>query len=369
MAYLAEPEYRHGTPARVGVLAVNLGTPQAPTEAALRTYLAEFLNDPRVVEISRIVWKAVLHGVILRTRPAKSAKKYAAIWTSDGSPLLVWSRRQAIVLQGMLGERCKSAGLPADHVKVELAMRYGRPSIAGGLDALKVAGCDRILVLPLYPQYAAATTASACDAIFARLAAMRRQPALRVVGSFHDDPAYVRACAARINDHWLKHGRPEHLVLSFHGVPRFSLDKGDPYHCQCQKTARLIGVELGLPESRYTVSFQSRFGRAEWLQPYTVNVLRDLGRAKTARVDVFCPGFVADCLETLEEIALEVKHEFVSAGGGEYRYIPALNDHPQWLAALDEIAWANLGGWLRLPPNRADLEMQRERAVRLGAKV
>jgi len=345
MAYLAEPEYRHGTPARVGVLAVNLGTPQAPTEAALRTYLAEFLNDPRVVEISRIVWKAVLHGVILRTRPAKSAKKYAAIWTSDGSPLLVWSRRQAIVLQGMLGERCKSAGLPADHVKVELAMRYGRPSIADGLDALKVAGCDRILVLPLYPQYAAATTASACDAIFARLAAMRRQPALRVVGSFHDDPAYVRACAARINDHWLKHGRPEHLVLSFHGVPRFSLDKGDPYHCQCQKTARLIGVELGLPESRYTVSFQSRFGRAEWLQPYTVNVLRDLGRAKTARVDVFCPGFVADCLETLEEIAMRGAETFREHGGERFAALPCLNDRPAGMRLIETLVRRELEGW------------------------
>ena len=367
MPFLPEPEHRHGTPPRIGVLVMNLGTPEAPTAAALRTYLAEFLNDPRVVEISRVLWKPVLHGVVLRTRPAKSALKYAAIWTPDGSPLMVWSKRQAQVLQGTLGERCKAAGLPADHVRVELAMRYGKPSVATALQALKSSHCERILVFPLYPQYAAATTASACDALFARLARMRRQPGIRVIDSFHDDPGYIKALAARINDYWIKHGRTEQLVLSFHGVPRFSLDKGDPYHCHCQKTARLLSVELGLKESQFKVAFQSRFGRAEWLKPYLVDVLRELAKDKVRRVDVFCPGFVADCLETLEEIAIEGKKEFVSAGGGELRYIPALNDHPAWYRTMADIAWSHLGGWLRVPPSPVDLELQADRAKRIGA--
>jgi ferrochelatase len=368
MRYLAEPQHTHGTPSRIGVLVVNLGTPQAPTETAVRKYLAEFLNDPRVVEISRAIWKPVLHGIILRTRPAASAKKYAAIWTSDGSPLLVWSRRQAQVLLGTLGEKCKASGLPPDLVRVELGMRYGDPSIAAALQALKSANCERILVLPLYPQYAAATTGSACDAVFALLRRMRRMPAVRIADSYHDDAGYIGALAARVNDYWIRHGRPDRLVLSFHGVPRFSLDKGDPYHCQCQKTARLLRNELGWKEADVPVTFQSRFGRAEWLKPYTAEVLRELGKDKTRRVDVFCPGFVADCLETLEEIAIEGKKEFVSAGGGDFHYIPALNDHPVWFKAMGDLAWAQLGGWMSLPPSKIELEMQADRAIKLGAK-
>jgi len=346
---------------------MNLGTPDAPTEAALRLYLAEFLDDPRVVEISRVVWKTILHGFVLRSRPAQSAKKYAAIWTSDGSPLLVWSRRQAQLLQGMLGERCKAADLAADAVKVELAMRYGKPPVPAAMRALKEAGCDRVLAFPLYPQYAAATMASACDALFAHLSKVRRQPALGVIGSFADDPGYIRACAARINDDWMKNGRPDQLLLSFHGLPRFSLDRGDPYHCECHKTARLLGVELGLRDSQMRVAFQSRFGRAEWLRPYTVDVLKELGRERVSRVDVFCPGFVADCLETLEEIAIEGRKEFVAAGGKDMRYIPALNDHPAWLSAMSDIAWSNLAGWLRPAPSKAELALQADRAKALGA--
>ena len=368
MPYLPEPQYAHGTPTRVGVLVMNLGTPEAPTEAALRTYLGEFLRDRRVVEIPPALWQPILHGYILRTRPAASAKKYAAIWTSDGSPLLVWTRRQAQVLQGTLGERCKQAGLPADHVRVALAMRYGKPSIADGLSALKQANCHRILVLPLYPQYAAATTGSACDAVFARLQRMRHQPAVRTVDCFHDEPVYIKSLAARVNDYWVKHGHPEQLLLSFHGVPRFSLDKGDPYHCHCQKTARLLGVELGLRESQMRVAFQSRFGRAEWLKPYTSAVLHELGQQKLKRVDVFCPGFVADCLETLEEIAIEGKKEFISAGGGELHYIPALNDHPAWYKAMGELAWKHLGGWLDAPPSLVERELQAAAARKLGAR-
>lgn len=368
MPYLPEPPYRHGTAERVGVLVMNLGTPQAPTEAALREYLGEFLRDRRVVEIPRALWLPILHGYILRTRPARSAKKYAAIWTPDGSPLLVWSRRQAQVLQGTLGERCKQAGLPADHIRVELAMRYGKPSVPEAISALKQANCRRILVLPLYPQYAAATTATACDAVFAHLRQLRYQPALRTVDCFHDEPVYIKSLAARVNDYWLKHGHPEQLLLSFHGVPKFSLDKGDPYHCQCRKTARLLGVELGLSDKQMQVAFQSRFGRAEWLKPYTTEVLHELGAQKVRRVDVFCPGFVADCLETLEEIAIEGKKEFVSAGGGELRYIPALNDHPMWYRALGELAWKHLAGWLDAPASDAQRQLQADAATRLGAQ-
>jgi ferrochelatase len=367
MPFISEPEYQHGSPARIGVLAMNLGTPEAPTASALRTYLAEFLSDPRVVEIPPAIWTLILHGFILRTRPAKSAKKYAAIWTPDGSPLMVWSRRQAQVLAGMLGERCKRIGLPADHIQVELAMRYGKPSVADALAALKQARCERILVLPLYPQYAAATTASACDAVFDALRRMRRQPAVRTVDCFHDDPGYIQALAGCINDYWVRHGWPDKLLLSFHGVPKFSLDKGDPYHCHCQKTAHLLGIELGLKEVEMQVTFQSRFGRTEWLKPYTSVVLHDLGQRKLRRVDVFCPGFVADCLETLEEIAIEGKKEFVSAGGGELHYIPALNDHPLWYKAMGDLAWNHLGGWLDAPSAQVERDLQAARARKLGA--
>ena len=367
MRLIADADYRHGTPARVGVLAINLGTPEAPTAAALRTYLAEFLSDPRVVEIPPALWKLILHGIILRTRPAKSAKKYASVWTPDGSPLMVWSRRQALVLQGTLGERCKAAGLPADHVKVELAMRYGTPSIAAGLEALKRAGCERILLFPLYPQYASATTATACDEAFRLMRLLRRQPAVRTIDCFHDDPGYIRALAGRLNDYWIKHRRPDKLLLSFHGLPRFSLDNGDPYHCHCHKTARLLRIELGLTEDQVLVSFQSRFGRTEWLQPYTSGVLNDLGRQGLGRLDVFCPGFVADCLETLEEIAIEGKRDFIAAGGGELHYIPALNDHPLWYDAMSALAWKHLSGWLEPPASASEREMQRERAREMGA--
>ena len=367
MRLIPEPPYQHGNSSRIGVLAINLGTPEAPTASALREYLAEFLADPRVVEIPPVIWKLILHGVILRTRPAKSAKKYASIWMTDGSPLMVWSRRQASVLQGTIGEKCKAAGLPADHVKVELAMRYGKPSIASGLEALKRAGCDRILLYPLYPQYASATTATACDEAFRLMRKMRRQPAVRTIDCFHDDAGYIKALAARVNDYWMRHQRPDKLLLSFHGLPRFSLDRGDPYHCHCQKTARLLRAELGLSEDQVMVAFQSRFGRTEWLKPYTSVVLRDLGKKGTRRIDVFCPGFVADCLETLEEIALEGKRDFITAGGGELNYIPALNDHPAWYEAMTAIAWRHLSGWLEAPAQAAELVTQRERATKMGA--
>jgi ferrochelatase len=340
MRYLKEPEFKHGSLARTGILLVNLGTPDAPTPAALRTYLKEFLSDPRVVEIPKPIWWMILNGIILNTRPKKSAKKYASIWTAEGSPLKVHTEKQAKLLKGWLGQRIKSP------FQIEYAMRYGQPSIPDGLDKLKSTGCDRILILPMYPQYAASSTATALDMIGQHLARVRNQPALRTLKHFHDHPAYINALAANIRDYWQREGRPNVLVMSFHGVPRYTLDKGDPYHCECQKTGRLLAERLGLEKQQYRLTFQSRFGKAEWLQPYTDKTLQELGKAQTERVDVVCPGFVADCLETLEEIAMEVRDTFLSAGGKSFNYVPALNESSAWIDALGQIALENLTGWV-----------------------
>lgn len=362
-----DPPFVHDRPTRIGVLLINLGTPAAPTPAAVRTYLAQFLSDPRVVEIPRWVWLPILHGVILRVRPAKSAQKYAAIWTTAGSPLLAHSQRQLVLLQGLLGERLKALGLPVDMVAIALGMRYGTPDLASALDELRGKGCDRILVVPLYPQYAASTTATAMDAVYAHATRLRRMPALRTIDCFHDDPGYIKALAQVINDDWMKHGRPDRLVLSFHGLPLRVLELGDPYHCHCHKTARLLATELGLTAAQYVVTFQSRFGRAEWLQPYTAQVLEALGREGLRRVDVFCPGFVADCLETLEEIGIEGREIFVAAGGKEFRQIPCLNGHAAWIAALTELVLRNLQGWLNPPPDEGERAATLARAKALGA--
>jgi ferrochelatase len=367
MRYLAEPPFSHDRVAKLGVLLVNLGTPDAATTAAVRRYLAEFLTDPRVVEIHPLAWRPILHGVVLRTRPARSAAKYASIWHKDGSPLLVHSQRQKVLLAGYLGQRLKKAGLPADLCVVELGMRYGNPSIASALERLRAAHCERILVLPLYPQYASSTTGSALDAIGAHLARVRRVPGLRVLDAFHDDPGYIRALARNLNDDWVKNGRPDHLVLSFHGLPKRTLQLGDPYHCHCHATARLLAREAGLEPKQWTLAFQSRFGRAQWLQPYTFDVLRDLAKQGARKVDVYCPGFVADCLETLEEIGLAGKRLFLAAGGGELRVVPCLNEHPAWIAALAEIAARELGGWLGSFPDPASREATQLRARALGA--
>jgi ferrochelatase len=368
MAFAPEPVLAHDRVARIGVLLVNLGTPDAPTTKAVRRYLAQFLSDRRVVEIPSALWKPFLHGVILNVRPERSAKRYATIWTKDGSPLLVHSVRQRTLLAGYLGQRLKELGLPSDYARVELGMRYGAPSIDSGLEKLKSDGCERILMLPLYPQYSASTTASALDVVFAALSRMRRVPALRVVGPYHDDRGYIDALAQSINDYWTKNGRPDSLVLSFHGVPRRSLDLGDPYHCQCQKTARLLAVELGLTGEQYVVAFQSRFGRAAWLTPYTQPALVALARQGARRVDVACPGFVSDCLETLEEIAQEGQAAFLKAGGKEFHYIGCLNERPAWIAALADLSVRNLQGWLDQPPDAVARELTLARARALGAR-
>ncbi|MFN3398060.1 MAG: ferrochelatase [Sulfurimicrobium sp.] len=360
--FLPEPAYPHGSPSKIGVLLINLGTPDAPTKQALRPYLKQFLSDPRVVEIPRLAWWLVLNGIILNTRPGKSAQKYAQIWTSEGSPLFVHTRKQAKMLQGYLGERTTSP------IIVEFAMRYGNPSVASALASLKEQGCDRILALPLYPQYAASSTASALDAVFQTLQQTRNMPELRTVRHYHDDPRYIAALANSVRDHWMQHGRPDKLVMSFHGVPRKSLLQGDPYHCECQKTGRLLAEALGLAQEQYQVTFQSRFGRAAWLQPYTAQTMKELGKKGCRRVDVICPGFSADCLETLEEIAIECKADFLNAGGQEFQYIPCLNERDDWLHALSELALKHLQGWHEnaAPPESA--KESRARALDMGAQ-
>lgn len=357
------PPHAHGRPRRTGVLYCNLGTPEAPTAPAVRRYLAEFLSDPRVVEIPRIAWLPLLHGVILPLRSKKSAAKYATIWTPEGSPLKVWTERQAGLLQGWLEDQ-------GHRVQVAWAMRYGRPSIASQLDALAQGGADRILVLPAYPQYSGTTTGSVADAVGAWAARQRNVPDLRIVTRYHDDPGYVGALAARVEAHWSAHGRPDQLVLSFHGVPERTLHLGDPYHCECRKTARLLAERLRLDAGQVTVTFQSRFGKAKWLEPYTEPTLQALARQGVRRVDVACPGFTSDCLETLEEIAQEARDAFLAAGGQAFHYIPCLNDDAGWIEALGHIAERNLAGWeTQTAPDPGALAAQRERAIALGAQA
>ena len=346
MSFQAEPPYRHGQSDRTAVLLVNLGTPDAPTAPALRRYLAEFLSDPRVVEIPKLAWLPILHGIILRTRPARSAAKYASVWMPEGSPLAVWTARQAQALSAALAAR-------GHQLLVRHAMRYGNPSMPQVMDALRAEGATRVLVLPMYPQYAGATTGSVADKLLQWACQARRMPGLRLVSEYHDDVNYIAALATRVQQHWAANGRAEMLVLSFHGVPHRSLVLGDPYHCQCLKTARLLGERLGLSKDTLRVTFQSRFGKAKWLEPYTEPTLRELAAAGVKSVDVMCPGFVADCLETLEEIAQEAREAFIEAGGQGFSYIECLNDLPQWIDALAALAERELAGW---PTGTAALE-------------
>ena len=366
MRPMQEPPYTHGTLAKTAVVLVNLGTPDAPTAFAVRRYLKQFLSDPRVVEIPKAAWWFILNGAILPLRSGKSAAKYASIWTQEGSPLKRHTEKQALLLRGYMGER-------GHDVQVAYAMRYGNPSLPEVLEKLKADGCDRILILPAYPQYSGTTTASIFDAVFAHYAKVRNIPELRLVKHYHDHEAYIQALKKSVLAHWETYGRPGKLVMSFHGVPKRTLMLGDPYHCECHKTARLLAAELKLAPDQYIVTFQSRFGRAEWLQPYTAPTLAKLAREGIARVDVLCPGFTSDCLETLEEIAMEAKQEFLTSGGKEFHYIPCLNELPDWIAALAEIAEQHLIGWptMMTPMMREeakrDAEASRERARLLGA--
>ncbi len=359
--FAPEPAHTHGQAPRTAVLLCNLGTPEAPTAAALRVYLAEFLSDRRVVEIPKPLWWLILHGIILRTRPAKSATKYASIWSKDGSPLKVWTAKQALMLRGWLGER-------GHHVTVRYAMRYGSPSIASELDVLKAEGATRVLILPAYPQYSGTTTASVFDAVYAWARKTRAVPELRFVNHYHDDAGYIGALARRIKNHWQDHGRPDQLVMSFHGVPERTLRLGDPYHCECRKTGRLLAEKLGLRADQYTLTFQSRFGKAKWLQPYTEPTLVALARSGTKRVDVICPGFTSDCLETLQEINQEARQAFLLAGGQEFHCIPCLNDQPEWIGALCGVAEQHMANWpTQAAPDAAALADSRAAAKALGA--
>ncbi|MEP6607710.1 MAG: ferrochelatase [Burkholderiaceae bacterium] len=371
MPPVAEPGYRHGSLRRTAVLLINLGTPSAPDAGSVRRFLREFLSDPRVVEVPRLIWWPILYGLVLTLRPRRTAAKYAAIWTEQGSPLMVHSVQQAVLLRGYLGER----GLDVD---VGLAMRYGEPSIPSVLRQLRERNTDKILVLPMYPQYSATTTAAAFDVVADQLSTLRNVPEMRWIRDFHDHPGYIAALKRSVLDHWNKFGRIEKgdkLVISFHGVPKRTLMRGDPYHCECQKTGRLLAESLELGPDDYRLTFQSRFGRAEWLQPYTGPSLRSLAAAGAARVDVICPGFVTDCLETLEEIAIEGRHEFIAAGGKQFHYIACLNDSSAFISALTDLSERHMQGWsvpltARSDAQSRDAEAQksRERARLLGAQ-
>ncbi len=325
-------------PPRVGVLLINLGTPDAPDPASVKRYLKEFLSDKRVVEIPTLIWQPILRGVILNTRPKKSAHAYAQVWTKEGSPLAVYTARQSDKLQARLG---------AD-VVVDYAMRYGNPSIASKLEAMKSAGCERILLAPLYPQYSGATTATANDRAFDVLQDMRWQPAIRTLPAYHDDPAYIDALAAQITADIAKLDfSPDALVASFHGMPERTLHLGDPYHCQCRKTARLLSEKMTKKTgSEIIVSFQSRFGRAKWLEPATDDTLEALPGSGIKKVAIVAPGFSVDCLETLEELAMQGREQFMAAGGTDFAYLPCLNDGDAGMDMLETLVRRELGGWI-----------------------
>ncbi len=360
--------YEHNREPCTGILLTNLGTPEAPTPQAVRRYLREFLWDPRVVEIPRPLWWLILHGAILPLRPRRSARKYQAIWTDAGSPLLAITRRQGIAIGYQLQATCPG------RVRVAVGMRYGRPSIAEALRELREAGARRLLIAPLYPQYSASTTASVFDAVAKELNAWRWLPELRMINHYHDHPGYIDAITESILDFWSQDNPAERLLFSFHGVPKRSLLAGDPYHCECQKSARLAAEQLGLEAEEWGLSFQSRFGKAEWLKPYTSQLLTEWAQQGVKSVDVICPGFAADCLETLEEIAMENRDVFLKAGGKRYRYIPALNDNPRHMDALVELILAHGAGWPELTPGfdaaaaAGERNTSQERAQALGAE-
>lgn len=332
-ALATEPPARHENPP--GVLFINLGTPDAPTPSAIRRYLAEFLSDPRVIEIPQPLWQVILRLFVLPKRPRDLAPRYEEIWWEDGSPLLVASRRQAEGAQRELARR----GI---EIKAAVGMRYGNPSIAGAMDALRDAGCERVLVMPLYPQYAASTTATAVDKVNDYVRRRRNQPELRFVKRYPDDPGYVGALVESIHAHWQQHGKPERLLLSFHGIPRVTVEKGDPYHRDCMDTVRALKQALGEDGVLVHHAFQSRFGAQEWLKPYTEPTLREWGKAGVRTVDVMCPGFLADCLETLEEIQMQCRDAFLEEGGESFRYIPCLNGSPAWVRGLAELVQRHL---------------------------
>ena len=362
MKYLGEPDYQHGSPSHVGVLITNLGTPDAPTPKALRRYLKQFLWDPRVVEVPRPLWWLILNGVILNIRPRRSAAKYATVWTNEGSPLLVIAQRQAE------GIRKRLAKLAPDPMPVAVGMRYGNPSIPDALNELRQQGVRKLVVLPLYPQFSASTTASTLDAVAEELRGWRWTPDLHFIAGYERENGYINALAASVQEHWDQNGRAEQLMISFHGVPKRYLLAGDPYHCLCHATGFQLAQALGLEEGQWQVTFQSRFGREEWLRPYTDETLKALAGKGVRSVDVVCPGFSADCLETIEEIGDENRENFLEAGGEHFSYIPALNDRPDHLDFLTDLVLRHARPWLdTLDNDPGKLAQARERALALGA--
>jgi ferrochelatase len=360
--YIGTPDYVHGSRARVGVLLVNLGTPDEPTTPAVRRYLAEFLWDRRIIEMPRPLWWLVLHGIILRTRPARSAHAYRKVWTRDGSPLLVESRALAQALAGCLQQRC------GDHVRVDLAMTYGNPSIRDTLERLRRDNVQRLLVLPMYPQYSATTTASIFERVTAELSRWRWIPELRIVNQYWEEDAYIAALADGIAAHWRQHGR-KHLLFSFHSIPKRYFLAGDPYHCFCQATARRVAERLGLAGDDWSVGFQSRFGREEWLKPYVDLLLHDYAQQGPKQVTVVCPGFATDCLETLEEINMQNREAFLAHGGEAFDYVPCLNSTQPQVNLYERIVLKHAQGWPEIEgrDDSAALPKSRERALALGA--
>jgi ferrochelatase len=340
LPFLGRPEFRHDRPDLTGILLVNLGTPEAPTTGAVRRYLAEFLSDPRVVEVPRLIWYPILHGFILRTRPQRSAKAYRAVWTPEGSPLLHLSRDLAARIGVALG--AESSG---GRLMVRMAMRYGPPSVPSVLREMQEAGLRRLLVLPLYPQYSATTTASVFDAVFAELRTWRWVPEVRTIADYFNETAYLDALAERIRAHRATHGEADKLMFSFHGIPERFFRAGDPYFCQCQATAREVAKRLDLPRDRWAVTFQSRVGREPWLKPYTDETLQNWPGEGVKSVQVVCPGFAVDCLETIEEIGDENRERFMHAGGERYEYIAALNADADHVSALTTLIQRHVQGW------------------------
>lgn len=356
--FRGQADFQHGRSSAMGVLLVNLGTPDQPTTSAVRRYLAEFLADSRVVEIPKLLWMLILHGVILRIRPARSAAAYQKVWSEQGSPLMAASADLSSKIQSALSEKVSGKCI------VQLAMRYGNPSIKDGLETLQAEGAERIMVLPLYPQYSGATTGSVADAVFSNLSQWRWVPELRMLGAYHDDPDYISAIGQSLRSHWQIKGqlidqsidqsigqtldKDHKLFISFHGMPKATLEAGDPYFCHCHKTARLIASELNLQEEQWEMAFQSRFGKAEWLQPYAAKRFLELPTEGIKKLTVVCPGFSVDCLETLEEIAIEGRDEFIAAGGEVFEYVPALNSSEQHVEFMLERIINNASAWPEL---------------------
>lgn len=340
MKYIGTPQFSHGTPEKLGVLMINLGTPDAPQTAEVRRYLGQFLADPRIIELPRWLWRTILHGVVLRTRPAKSAEAYREVWSeTEGSPLLSISKKQKAALQTELSARY------GEDVVVALGMRYGTPSVDDALSELEQHNVRRLLVIPMYPQYSGTTTASVFDEVASRLQRTRWLPELRFINQWCDEPDFIKVLANSVRKHWDEHGRNELLVTSYHGIPKRYLLNGDPYHCLCHKTTRLLADELGIEHDKTKVVFQSRVGKEEWLRPYCDETMKSLPKNGVKNIDVMSPAFAADCLETIEEIEGENRGYFMENGGESFNYIPCLNDQPEHISFMADLVARHIQGW------------------------